>query len=261
MQKLLKNTLFENAKELNAAFDKHYHDTYTIGITYEGMLKLKKHNNSTNYLKYSCRVNNPHEIHHGDSFKWSHTNFYPRVELLSSIYEQIFLEKKIPLFSKHIIEDMRLFKKLHSFFCMVYSNKSDIEVQTALIDALSYLIINYTSHTKLHLDIADDKKVVKKSIEFIKSNIDKNITLDMLSSVSKISKYHFLRIFKKEIGLTPHHFILNEKINFVNNLIQEGVPISEASLTAGFADQSHFTRNFKKQYGQTIKKGNFILYK
>ncbi len=260
MIKLLKNTLFENAKGLNAHFEKHYHDTYTIGITYDGLLKLNKANNTSNYLKYSCRINNPGEIHCGVSKKWSHINFYPKVELLSKIYEEIFFEKKIPLFKEHIINDHILFIKLHNFFLSIYQDKDELQSESLLIEALSYLILNYTSCTKSKIEFGGGKKMIKNSIEYIKSNIDKNITLDELSAVSNLSKYHFLRIFKKELGITPHHFIINEKINYANSLIQKGISLSEASFSAGFSDQSHFTRNFKKFYGQTLKKGNFILY-
>ncbi len=260
MIKLLKNTLFENAKNLDAHFKKHYHDTYTIGITYEGLLKLNKSNSNTNYYKDSCRVNNPGEIHHGVSKKWSHINFYPKVELLSKIYEEIFFEKKIPIFKKHIINDRLLFIKLHNFFLSIYQKEDSLKIESLLIEALSYLVIHYTSFTKERLDFSGDKKMIKSSIEYIKSNIDKNITLDELSAISHLSKYHFLRIFKKELGITPHHFIINEKINYANSLIQKGISLSEASFYAGFSDQSHFTRNFKKYYGQTLKKGNFVLY-
>ncbi len=260
MIKLLKNTLFENAKGLNAHFEKHYHDTYTIGITYDGLLKLNKANNTANYLKHSCRVNNPGEIHYGVSKEWSHINFYPKVELLSKIYEEIFFEKRVPLFKEHIINDRILFLKLHNFFLSIYQDKDELQTESLLIEALSYLILNYTSYTKGKIEFCGDKKMIKNSIEYIKNNIDKNITLDELSAVSNLSKYHFLRIFKKELGITPHHFIINEKINYANFLIQKGISLSEASFSAGFSDQSHFTRNFKKFYGQTLKKGNFILY-
>ena len=73
----------------------------------------------------------------------------------------------------------------------------------------------------------------------------------------------FLRVFKKELGLTPHSFIINERLNRANNLIQKGLTISEASIQVGFNDQSHFTRNFKKYFGYTPtllqKNSNIIL--
>ena len=109
MTKLLKNTLFENVSHSNEVFSKHYHDTYTIGLTYKGLLKTCTSNESFDFYKYSIRINNPREVHSGISQHWSHANFYPTVELLSNLYEQIFFEKKVPCFENYIINDKILF--------------------------------------------------------------------------------------------------------------------------------------------------------
>jgi len=261
MTNFLKNTLFENVTSSNENFEKHYHDTYTIGLTYRGFLKSYNLNNYFESYSCSCRVNNPGEIHGGLSKEWSHVNFYPRVELLANIYEQIFTQKRLPIFEKHIIYDKTLFSKLNLFFHSV-SNKSDaIQIESNLIDALSYLIINYTTYTKKFSDIFDNKKIIKDTLSFIGDSIEQNITLDILAKNCSLSKYHFLRVFKKELGLTPHSFIINERINRANILMQQGISISEAGQMVGFSDQSHFTRTFKKYFGYTPKKSNFILYK
>ena len=261
MIKFLQNTLYENVKYSNENFEKHFHNTYTIGLTYEGFLKsYNLHRNFESY-QYSCRVNNPGEIHGGTSSKWSHVNFYPKVELLVSIYEQIFFEKRMPLFEKHIIDDKVLFAKLNIFFHSVYKKMDSIHIESNLIDALSYLILNYTTHSTLYADIFDSKKIIHQTLSFIGDSIDSNITLDMLAKNCSLSKYHFLRVFKKELGLTPHLFIINERINRANILLQKGISISEISQMVGFSDQSHFTRNFKKYFGYTPNKSNFILSK
>ena len=263
MTKLLNNTLFENVKHINENFSKHYHDTYTIGITYDGVLKTKNTNKNFDFYKYSIRVNNPNEVHSGISQHWSHSNFYPNIELISDLYEQIFLEKKIPYFENHIINDKFLFIKLHNFFQSFFRKDEDIIIESNLIDSLSYLIINFTAYTKTYDDMFDNKIVLKKSLELINDCIDENISLDTLANNCNLSKYHFLRVFKKELGLTPHSFIINERLNRANNLIQKGLPISEASIQVGFNDQSHFTRNFKKYFGYTPtllqKNSNIIL--
>ncbi len=260
MINFLRNTLFENLQCSNENFEKHYHDTYTIGLTYKGFLKsynLKQ--NFESYI-YSCRINNPGEIHGGVSKEWSHLNFYPKTELLMSVYEQIFSEKKIPIFEKHIIYDDILFTKLDRFFHSISNFEDSLGVESNLIDALSYLILNYTTYASDHSNTFDDKKIIKQTLDFIGDSIEVNLTLDLLAQNCSLSKYHFLRVFKKEIGMTPHSFIINERINRANILLQNGVSISEASQSVGFSDQSHFTRNFKKYFGYTPKKSNFILY-
>jgi len=260
MTNLLRNTLFENVKSSTENFEKHYHDTYTVGLTYSGFLKaynLYKHYDS---YRYSARINNPGEIHGGVSHNWSHVNFYPKVELLSNLYEQMFFEKKVPYFQKHIIDDKVLFEKLNTFFNSSFHQDEQLQIETNLIDALSYLILNYTTYTKDFSKLFDDKKIIKSTLEYIDDCIEQNITLETLAKNCSLSKFHFLRVFKKELGLTPHSFIINERINRAHMLIQKGTSISEASLQVGFSDQSHFTRNFKRYFGCSPRKSNFILY-
>jgi len=263
MSKLLINTLFENVSHSTADFTRHYHDTYTIGLTYNGVLKSYNSYESYESYEYSVRINNPGEVHAGKSKDWSHVNFYPSVEIMSELYEQIFYEKKTPFFKRLIIEDKILFQKLHHFFDSYFKNEDEIVIESSLIDALSYLILSSTLYTKKYNNIFEDKKIIKYTYEFINDSIDTNFTLDTLASNVNLSKFHFLRLFKKDFGLTPHAFIINERLNRANNLIQNGYSISQASIQVGFNDQSHFSRNFKKYFGYTPsylqKNSNIIL--
>jgi len=261
----LKNTIFENIPNSNGKFSKHFHNTYTIGLTHDGIFKSINEKQSTLSYKYSTRVINPDEIHHGDSTSWKYTNFYPNIELLTSIYEQIFLERKTPIFHTHIIEDQILYELLKKFFIGVFYNHDHMERETNLINALSYLIKNYTNITKEYADLYNENNIIKNSIEFINDNLSLNISLDELAQNSHLSKYHFLRVFKKNIGLTPHQYILSSRINKAKDLIISGEKPLSASFNTGFSDQSHFIRNFRRMYGYSPKvlqqKSNFILYK
>lgn len=263
MSPLLNNILFENVSFSSEDFTKHYHDTYTMGLTYKGVLKSFNANESYDSYEYSIRINNPGEVHAGKSKEWSHVNFYPTIEMMSNLYEQIFSEKKIPYFQRHIVENKILFLKLHNFFDSYFKKEDDMLIESNLIEALSNLILTSTIYTKNYNQIFEDKRIIKNTYEFINDSIDTNFTLESLASNANLSKYHFLRLFKKEFGLTPHAFIVNERLNRANKLIQNGLSISEASIQVGFNDQSHFTRNFKKYFGYTPsylrKNSNIIL--
>lgn len=263
--KELYQTVFENIDNSNGKFTKHFHDTYTIGLTHDGLFKSINSNQSSLAYKNSTRIINPGEIHCGDSNSWKYTNFYPKIELLVEIYEQIYFEKKIPIFQKHIIEDIQLYKLLYNFFQSAYKKEEQIAVETNLITALSYLIKNYTHNTREYNRLFDDKTIIINSIDYINDCLASKITLDELAANSSLSKYHFLRLFKKNMGLTPHHYIVTQRIHKAKELVLSGESLSQVSLNVGFSDQSHFIRNFRKIYGyspkELLNKSNFILYK
>jgi len=260
----LKHTVFENIENSNGKFTKHFHDTYTIGLTNSGRFKSILSNQSCLSYKNSTRIINPGEVHYGDSQSWHYTNFYPKIELLVELYEQMFNEKKIPVFKEHIIEDIQLYCLLCLFFQSAFQEADKMLIETNMINVLSYLIQNYTDHTKEYLDLFNDKEIIKNSIEYINDSLESNISLDELALNSNLSKFHFLRVFKKSVGLTPHHYILTQRIHKAKDLILNGSSLSDAGLDVGFNDQSHFIRNFRKIYAYSPKelltKSNFVLY-
>jgi len=260
----LNETIFENIQNSNGQFTKHFHDTYTIGLTHAGLFRSINENKTTLSYKNSTRIINPGEIHYGNSDSWKYTNFYPSIDLVCEVYEQIFLEKQIPIFDKHIIEDINLYNLLLDFFFATYKNKDKMKIETCLINALSYLIKNYTHSRKKYEPLFNDKIIVKNSIEYIKDSIETNLSLEELALNSKLSKYHFLRVFKKQMGLTPHQYILTQRVQKGKELVLKGARLSDIATTVGFSDQSHFIKSFKKIYGykpsQLQENSNFILY-
>ena len=77
------------------------------------------------------------------------------------------------------------------------------------------------------------------------------ITLEELSQLINMSKYHFLRSFTRYKGITPYNYLETVRVNNAKKLLEQGVPPAEAAQLTGFHDQSHFTNFFKKLIGLT----------
>ncbi len=260
---LLCDTIFENITDSNGVFSKHFHDTYTIGLTHDGLFKSIHTNHMALAYKYSTRVINPGEVHCGDSRAWKYTNFYPSVELLSQVYEQMYGLYAMPLFQKHIIEDEVLYGALVSFFHAVYAKEDELLIETKLIEVLSYMIQHYATTSKEHVT-CKNHRAISLVKEYIHHHLECDISLEQLSHESALSKYHFLRLFAETMGVTPHQYIIAQRIQKAKQFVLEGEPLSLAGIRAGFSDQSHFIRSFRKIYGYSpktlLQQSNFILY-
>ncbi len=88
-------------------------------------------------------------------------------------------------------------------------------------------------------------------MEYIQEYLDHSLTLAELADVVGMSPYHFARRFKHSTGLSPHQYILRERLELAKTLLLEEEPIIELATRLGFADQSHFTRSFKQFVGMT----------
>lgn len=90
--------------------------------------------------------------------------------------------------------------------------------------------------------------IARKQIE---SFPEMKLSIDELSRACFSSKYHFIRSFKREVGLTPHQFQIQNRIRRAQLLLSENENITEVALATGFCDQSHFIKHFEKQVGLT----------
>jgi AraC-like DNA-binding protein len=75
--------------------------------------------------------------------------------------------------------------------------------------------------------------------------------LQELAQAAGLSQWHFLRQFKKYVGMTPHLWLVQHRILKAKRLLRAGEPLVNIAMQCGFADQSHFTRHFKKALGVT----------
>jgi len=93
---------------------------------------------------------------------------------------------------------------------------------------------------------------LRRAVEFVDANLDRVIHLKDMARVADVSLFHFHRQFKKTIGLTPHQFIVQRRIEQAKVLLaQSELPIIDVAVRVGFVDQSHFTTTFRKMTSMT----------
>lgn len=80
---------------------------------------------------------------------------------------------------------------------------------------------------------------------------ERKYSIDDMAKAAFISKYHLIRVFRRETGLTPHRFQLQNRIRKARKLLEKFDTITEVALATGFCDQSHFIRHFEKIVGLT----------
>ena len=78
-----------------------------------------------------------------------------------------------------------------------------------------------------------------------------SLTLDEMAAQACMSRYHFVRSFKHAVGLTPHAWQIDQRIQRARHLLDQGMSLADTALHLGFADQSHFQRAFKQRVAAT----------
>jgi AraC family transcriptional regulator len=107
--------------------------------------------------------------------------------------------------------------------------------------------------------------IVNKSLNYIYKYIDTNITLDELAKLNSVSKYHFLRIFKEEVGENLFERITAIRLQKAANLLITNTysTISEISQLCGYSSHTSFIKAFKKRFSYTPsawRKGSYKIF-
>lgn len=98
---------------------------------------------------------------------------------------------------------------------------------------------------------AQEKTAVSGLKTQLEQHPERRYNVEDMAEAAFLSKYHLIRVFRREVGLTPHQFQIQNRIRKARKLLEQSVPAAEAALAAGFCDQSHFIRHFQKIVGLT----------
>jgi AraC-like DNA-binding protein len=92
---------------------------------------------------------------------------------------------------------------------------------------------------------------LRRACELLRDELAGNVTLDELAGAAGVSRHRLSRLFGAAYGMPPHRFQLACRIGAARRLLEQGVPVAEVALEAGFVDQSHLHRHFRKTLGMT----------
>lgn len=92
----------------------------------------------------------------------------------------------------------------------------------------------------------------RRVLELIDAKLDARLTVEFLAREIGLSTAHFARAFRETMGRPPHEFLLSARLARARRMLETpGVALSVVADRTGFADQSHLTRLFKREYGVT----------
>jgi AraC family transcriptional regulator len=108
----------------------------------------------------------------------------------------------------------------------------------------------YVTEPRGTLPIASRDRV----IDYMRQHLGEKFDLMRLSAIAGFSPQHFVRLFKREFGVTPHDYVLDLRLLKAHQLLREGGRnVSEVAMATGFFDQSHLDRYFRRKFSCTPK--------
>ena len=93
---------------------------------------------------------------------------------------------------------------------------------------------------------------IRRVREYVEAHLSESMDLTELAGIAGLSVFHFARQFKQSAGVTPHHYLVQRRVERAQDMLSRtDLSLAEIALAAGFSDQSHLARHFRQMLGTT----------
>jgi AraC-like DNA-binding protein len=246
-----------HATFVNHAFPRHTHDGFAVGVIEQGALGFYYRGENVVASQGAINLANPDEAHTGYAAAetgWTYRMFYLDPDLLQNAAAEIANRPitRLPFFQTGVLDDDELARTIHQFHCSLEREKlSRLEKETRLLWLLTQLIIRHADAPPVLHRIGREDEAIHRVCEYIQTCYQENISIEQLANAAHLSPFHFIRVFRNQMGLTPHAYLTQVRVRRAKGLLTRGWTISAAAFETGFVDQSHLTRHFKRLIGVT----------
>lgn len=259
MYENLKEIRYDNSLRLEAyrfngvvqTFPNHFHDYYVVGLIEEGKRKLTVNQQEYQIGPGDLMTFNPRDSHtceqiDGGTLRYLCLNI--KQEIMQKVANEVFecneiLQFILPVqFNVSIAED---FRRLHY---SIMENSSDIEKEEKFLLLMKQLFVEYASFKNQDQEVTI-RNEIRMICDFLRHNYNETITLDELSQLVKLNRYSLVRLFTRQMGISPYRYLETIRIGEAKKLLEQGKTSVQVAQLTGFSDQSHFSKYFSRFIG------------
>lgn len=238
-------------------YPRHAHEYSVVGLVESGVQSYTYRGSRHITPAGRVFVVNPDEPHTGEaasSVGYVYRTLYLEKAFLTRALDE--LRQPAPR-SVHVrgavLDDPVLARSLSAFHRALERGATTLEEESLLLEAVVVLLTRYgdTFTARSTPPTAKEPRPVAIACDYMEAHFDHDVSLSSLAQIARLSPWYFARVFEKATGLPPHAYLEGVRIRKACALLDRGETIAEAALAAGYADQSHMTKRFRRFLGIT----------
>jgi len=230
------------------AFEPHRHDTYAIGITTAGVQTFRYRGSRRVCLPGQLHVLHPDELHDGSA--GTDEGFGYRILYIApDLVRDALGGAELPFVADPVQEPLPATRRIASLLIDIdepINELTSAEIAAAVADSLVSLS-GKARHRQARIDFTS----VQLVREYLTVHACEPIPASTLERVAGIDRFTIARHFRRAFGTSPDRYRTLRRLAVARAAIEGGRSLARAAAEAGFADQSHMTRQFKRTYGLT----------
>lgn len=238
------------------AYDPHFHDSYLIGFTEQGVQQFhcrKALHSSTPGQAFLLEPGELHDGHAPARGGFTYSMLYLDPHWLERELRGLFEDAPgdcQPAFAKTLASEPELLAVIAEAFQALQSRDLRIVRQAALDALLAKLARHLAWRPRLDSD-PRMPLVALRARDYLHAHMEQDLGLDELAWASGVDRFRLSRAFKAAFGIAPHAYLVQLRLARARQLLASGQPPARVAMTLGFADQSHMGRWFRRAYGLT----------
>ncbi|CAN7267600.1 AraC family transcriptional regulator [Mesorhizobium sp. LjNodule214] len=230
------------------AFDLHRHDTYAIGVTLHGVQSFRYRGAAHHSLPGQIIILHPDELHDGGA--GTEEGLHYRILYLEpSLLLDCLGGAPLPFVEDAVVSDPALRGTLLSALVPLDEELDELFVA----DFIAQLVQNLGRHAGQPAKRMEKTawRAAALARDYLEENAERAVRSSELEAVTGLDRYALSRHFRATYSTSPHRFLLMRRLQRARRMIEAGEALAEIAIAAGFSDQSHFNRHFKKAFGLT----------
>jgi AraC-like DNA-binding protein len=230
------------------AFEPHRHDTYTIGVTTAGVQTFRYRGMRRVSLPGQLVILHPDEMHDGaagtdDGFG------YQALYLPPELVHDALDHSALPFVADPVQKPARPTRLITALLADIDEPISDLgSVDIAAMIADTLRLLGGESHQSR---ATIDFRAVELARDYLAAHAREQTSASTLEQITGADRFTLARHFRQAFGTSPDRYRTMRRLELARTAIEKGRPLAQAAAEAGFADQSHMTRQFKRTYGLT----------
>lgn len=233
---------------------RHSHDTYGIGTVHAGANRFRyRGGDHVAPPGFVCTVTYD-EVHAGEVTEEGlvYRCLYPKPELMAAVASELRERTEGRVFAlPPVIADDVAARMVDALFRAEHDAEPLLARQTLLAALLARMLTRHAVERLEPVDREAEGRAVALALDYMRANLDENISLERLAELAGTRPFRLIRAFRRRHGLPPHACLIQLRVRRARDLLAAGLSPAEAAAEAGFADQSHLTRHFKRILGVT----------
>lgn len=140
-------------------------------------------------------------------------------------------------------------KNIEYLFKKLIKNLSETDAKYLLKSVLALLLSEIVYKSNTYVSETSQNVLVTSAVQYINSNLTRKITIEEIAKECMISPSALSHVFKKEMNIPLHKFIVKKRLINAYHRIMSGEPAMVAAIDCGFNDYSGFYKQYKKMFG------------